>query len=261
MSSSSNRKVRSASARKAEYRSDGNAALRTFNALRKNQTVRSAFGTIKSLAIALIGALLIKYSVIEAYNVPTGSMEDTILVGDFLLANKFIYNVKLPIVGLTFHGLRDPKPGDVVVFKFPGDSATNYVKRCVAVGGQVVEVRDKKVFVDGVEFKEYPFGKHVDPNIDRRRDNFGPYRVPVGTYFMMGDNRDDSYDSRFWGPVPQRFILGKALVVHWSWGLPPTANYPRWDWANPLSWPPNLWYNMIHFHERVRWERLGQVLT
>jgi hypothetical protein len=85
--------------------------------------------------------------------------------------------------------------------------------------------------------------------------------VPAATYFMMGDNRDDSYDSRFWGPVPQRFIQGKALVVHWSWGPPPTSNYPRWDWVNPLTWPPNLWYNMIHFYERVRWERLGQSLT
>ena len=226
----------------------------------RRSAVSSTFSTIKSLAIAFVGALLIKYSVIEAYNVPTGSMEDTILVGDFLLANKFIYNIKLPLVGVSFHGLRDPKPGDIVVFKFPGDSSTNYVKRCIAVGGQVVEVRDKKVFVDGVEFKEYPFGKHVDPNIDKRRDNFGPYKVPPATYFMMGDNRDDSYDSRFWGPVPQRFVLGKALVVHWSWGPPPTSNYPRWDWVNPLTWPPNLWYNMIHFSERVRWERLGQAL-
>jgi signal peptidase I len=227
----------------------------------KRSAVSSTFSTIKSLAIALAGALLMKYSVIEAYNVPTGSMEDTILVGDFLLANKFIYNIRLPLVGVSFHGLRDPKPGDIVVFKFPGDSSTNYVKRCIAVGGQVIEVRDKKVFVDGVEFRDYPFGKHTDPNIDRRRDNFGPYKVPAATYFMMGDNRDDSYDSRFWGPVPQRFILGKALVVHWSWGPPPTGNYPRWEWVNPLTWPPNLWYNMIHFHQRVRWERLGQALT
>jgi len=261
MSSSSNRKAKGASGRKAADRSVGSTIIRLIMALVRSPAFRSAFSTIKSLAIALVGALLVKYSVIEAYNVPTGSMEDTILVGDFLLANKFIYSIKLPLVGVSFHGLRDPKPGDIVVFKFPGDSSTNYVKRCIAVGGQVVEVRDKRVFVDGVEFKEYPFGKHTDPNIDRRRDNFGPYKVPPATYFMMGDNRDDSYDSRFWGPVPQRFILGKALVVHWSWGPPPTGNYPHWNWLNPLTWPPNLWYNLIHFHQRVRWERLGQALT
>jgi signal peptidase I len=233
---------------------------RSKSASAKKTALESTINTFKSLLIALIGALLIKYSVIEAYNVPTGSMEDTILVGDFLLANKFIYNIKLPLGIATFSGLRDPRPGDIVVFKFPGDSSTNYVKRCIAVGGQVIEVRDKKVFVDGVEFKDFPFGKHVDPNLDKRRDNFGPYRVPAKTYFMMGDNRDDSYDSRFWGPVPQRFVLGKALVVHWSWGPAPDSNYPRWDWVNPLTWPPSLWYNLLHFHQRVRWERLGQVL-
>jgi signal peptidase I len=256
--------------RKPANRSAGSTFIWLIKSLVRNPAFKSAFSMFKSLAIALAGALLIKFSVIEAYNVPTGSMEDTILVGDFLLANKFIYNIRLPMISFTngfhmtnisFPGLRDPRPGDIVVFKFPGDSSTNYVKRCIAVGGQVVEVREKKVFVDGVEFKEYPFGKHVDPNIDKRRDNFGPYKVPPTTYFMMGDNRDDSYDSRFWGPVPQRFIQGKALAVHWSWGPPPTSNYPRWDWANPLTWPPFLWYNMIHFYERVRWERLGQALT
>lgn len=261
MSSSSNRKSRGASGRKAADRSDRNALMGLIMPIVRSNAFKATFSTVKSLAIALAGALLIKYSVIEAYNVPTGSMEDTILVGDFLLANKFIYNINLPLIDVSFRGLRDPKPGDIVVFKFPGDSSTNYVKRCIAVGGQVIEVRDKKVFVDGVEFKEYQFGKHLDPNLDKRRDNFGPYKVPPATYFMMGDNRDDSYDSRFWGPVPQRFILGKALLVHWSWGPPPTSNYPRWDWVNPLTWPQNLWYNLIHFHQRVRWERLGQALT
>lgn len=228
---------------------------------KRSSAISSTFSTVKSLAIAFVGALLIKYSVIEAYNVPTGSMEDTIMIGDFLLANKFIYNIRIPLVDVTFSGLRDPRPGDIVVFKFPGDSSTNYVKRCIAVGGQTVEVRSKKVYVDSVEFKEFPFSKHNDPNIDKRRDNFGPYRVPLQSYFMMGDNRDDSYDSRFWGPVPQRFILGKALVVHWSWGPAPDSDYPRWDWVNPLTWPPSLLYNLIHFHQRVRWNRLGQVLT
>ena len=226
-----------------------------------NSALSSAYSTLKSLVIALIGALLIKYSVIEAYNVPTESMEDTILAGDFLLANKFIYGVRIPLIGVTLPGIRNPHPGDIVVFKFPGDYSTNYVKRCIAVGGQTVEVKNKKLFVDGAEFKEFPFMKHADPGMDPRRDTFGPYRVPKGTYFMMGDNRDNSYDSRFWGPVPQRFILGKALVVHWSWGPAPDTDYPRWIWTNPLSWPSSLWYNLIHFHQRARWNRLGQVLV
>ncbi len=226
----------------------------------ERSAIAATWSFTKSLGLALIMALLIKYSVIEAYNVPTGSMEDTILVGDFLLANKFIYGIHIPIIGTTLPGIRDPRPGDIVVFKFPGDSATNYVKRCVAVGGQVVEMRDKKLYVDGAEFKDYPFSKHTNTT-DRRRDTFGPYRVPPNTFFMLGDNRDDSYDSRYWGPVPQRFILGKALVVHWSWGAPPDMDAPRWDWGNPLTWPGSIWYNLLHFHQRVRWDRLGQTLT
>lgn len=144
------------------------------------------------------------YGSYKAYSVPTGVMEDTIINGDKVEADVSAYKTK------------DPMPGDVVVFKWPGDSVTLYDQRCIAVGGQVVEVRDKRVFVDGIEFAEYPFVKHVDPNVDKRRDNFGPYKVPATTYFMMGDNRDDSYDSRFWGPVPRRFIVGKVLRVYWS---------------------------------------------
>lgn len=215
------------------------------------------FGSAKSLIYALLIALLVKYSVIEAYNVPTGSMEDTILIGDFLLANKFIYNIRIPIIGTRFPGIRHPEPGDVVVFKWPGDRSTNYVKRCIAVGGQTVTVRNKLVYVDGKLIEESPNAKHSDPNVVDKRDNFGPYKVPPGTYFMMGDNRDDSYDSRYWGPVEDELILGKALVIHWSWGKAPDESYPKWDWSDPLTWPASLWYNMIHFHDRARWERLG----
>lgn len=220
----------------------------------------SVFGSLKSLIYALLIALLVKYSVIEAYNVPTGSMEDTILIGDFLLANKFIYNIRIPLIGVRLPGLRHPEPGDVVVFKWPGDRSTNYVKRCIAVGGQVVTVRDKKVYVDGKPFQEYPHMKHTDSRIVPGRDDFGPYTVPEGSYFMMGDNRDDSYDSRFWGPVENELVLGKALVIHWSWGPAPDEDYPKWVWSDPITWPDSLWYNLIHFSERARWDRLGTVI-
>ena len=241
--------------------SDTTRTRRTSARNSRQSVLASTFGTVKSLAFAFIMALVIKHSVIEAYNVPTSSMEDTILVGDFLLANKFIYGIHIPLTGITVQGLRDPKPGDIVVFKFPGDSTTNYVKRCVAVGGQSVEVRDKELYVDGVLVPHFEHQKFNDPGIDRRRDFFGPYRVPAEHFFMMGDNRDDSYDSRYWGPVPKRFVLGKALVVHWSWGAAPDPEAPKFEWTNPLSWPSGFWYNLIHFHERVRWERLGQVLS
>lgn len=226
----------------------------------RKSTTSSLFGSVKSLIYALLIALLVKYSVIEAYNVPTGSMEDTILVGDFLLANKFIYNIRIPIIGARLPGLRHPHPGDVVVFKWPGDRTTNYVKRCIAVGGQTVEVRNKIVYVDGKKFKEHPHMKHTDKRIIPERDDFGPYKVPEGTYFMMGDNRDDSYDSRYWGPVPNELVLGKALVIHWSWGPAPDKDYPKWSWSDPLTWPESLWYNSIHFYQRARWNRLGTVV-
>lgn len=232
---------------------------------RHEQPARSAlsstFSTVKSLGLALILALLIKHSVIEAYNVPTGSMEDTILVGDFLLAEKFSYGIRIPFVDVTLPSFRDPKPGDIVVFKFPGDSTQNYVKRCIAVGGQTVEVDSNRVYVDGELFEDYPYTKYTNRGGFNRGAEFGPYKVPKGHFFMMGDNRDDSYDSRFWGPVPRRFILGKALIVHWSWGPAPDADAPSWDWKDPTTWPESLWYNFIHFHERVRWNRLGHILS
>ncbi len=241
--------------------SDTTRTRKTASQVQRSSALASTLGTFKSLAFAFIMALVIKHSVIEAYNVPTSSMEDTILVGDFLLANKFIYGFHIPLTGITMQGLHDPRPGDIVVFKFPGDSTTNYVKRCIAVGGQLVEMREKVLYVDGELVPSFEHQKHNDPGIDRRRDSFGPYRVPTGHFFMLGDNRDDSYDSRYWGPVPQRFILGKALVVHWSWGSAPDPDAPKFDWTKPLSWPGGFWYNLIHFHERVRWERLGQVLS
>lgn len=231
---------------------------------------------VKSLAIALILALGIKTSLVEAYKIPSGSMEDTLLVGDFLLANKFLYGSKIPLVNAHLPAIRDPKPGDVVIFKYPVDRKTNYIKRCIAVGGQTVEIRNKKVYVDG---KEYPFPAHgkftdtmimpqagggaapfnpYDPHNPLNRDNFGPYRVPEGMFFMMGDNRDNSFDSRFWGPVPRNLILGKAMVIHWSWRRDERA--PVWSWTNPFSMAKAFGYNLVHFFQRVRWNRLGSLV-
>lgn len=140
----------------------------------------------------------------HAYNVPTTAMEFTIMVGDYILADRDAYKSEAP------------KPGDVVVFLWPGDSTINYLKRCIAGPGQLVEMREKRLFVDGVEEVVLPTIQRRDNNIDHRRYSFGPYRVPPECYFMLGDNRDDSYDSRFWGPVPARFLLGKVVRIHWS---------------------------------------------
>jgi signal peptidase I len=224
--------------------------------------VSEIYSYAKSLAIALVMALILKHFVIEAYRIPTGSMEDTILIGDFLIANKFIYGIRIPFSDLRIPFIRDPKQGDVVIFKFPLDPGQNYVKRCIAGPGQTVELRNKEVYVDGVLYEDDSFTKYSSepaaPHGDVRF-KYGPFTVPPDHFFMMGDNRDFSYDSRFWGPVPRENVLGKALFLHWSWGE--DANAPNVSWTNPASIIQSVIYNFLHFYKRVRWERLGKAVT
>jgi signal peptidase I len=147
-------------------------------------------------------------------------MKPTLLVGDHILVNKFIYGVKLPIVNTTLFPVTDPKRGDVVVFKFPEDPKKDFIKRVIGVSGDIVEVRDKKVYLNHKPMVD-THGTHLDPNVipgrARPRDNFGPVTVPEGALFVMGDNRDHSYDSRFWGFVDLSMLKGKAFIIYWSW--------------------------------------------
>lgn len=217
----------------------------------------------KSLGIALILAWVIKTSVVEAYKIPSSSMEDTLLVGDFLLANKFIYGARLPLIDVRLPELRDPEPGDIVIFKYPKDPSVNYIKRCIAVGGQTVEIRDKIVYVDNEivrlpETGKFTSGNRVLRSSQSPRDNFGPYVVPENHFFMLGDNRDNSQDSRYWGFVPRELIMGKAMIIHWSWGTDPNA--PYWEWSDPMAVINAAVYNAAHFVDRVRWDRLGKVI-
>ncbi len=218
---------------------------------------------VKSLGIALLLAYVIKTSIVEAYKIPSSSMEDTLLVGDFLLANKFIYGAQVPFTEWKLPGLSDPQPGDVVIFRYPLDPETNYIKRCVATAGQVVEIRDKILYVDGRRFPDPEYSKHTDRRIIDdpaiARDNFGPYRVPANTIFAMGDNRDNSSDSRFWGPVPLKLVQGEAILVHWSWT--PDIEAPEITLADLGSIPRSVAYNLIHFFNRVRWSRLGHLIS
>jgi signal peptidase I len=228
----------------------------------KKSAVSVAREYLESLVIALVFALVVKCSVVEAYKIPSGSMEDTLLVGDFLLANKFIYGSKVPLLPVHLPAIREPKPGDIVIFKYPRDPSVNYIKRCVATEGQTVEIRDKVLYVDGKRFPDPTLVKYTDhnPNSPPRdvRDNFGPYKVPAGHLFMMGDNRDNSADSRYWGPLPRELVLGKAMIIHWSWADDSKA--PLVTARHPLSILENLGYNIIHFPSRVRWNRLLTVL-
>jgi signal peptidase I len=182
---------------------------------------------IKAIVISVAVVVTFRGVVAQAYQIPSGSMENTLLIGDFLFINKMVYGSEIDI-GMGGHRLfyyrfpafRKPERGDVIVFRYPENPRQDFIKRCVATEGQVVEIRNKELYVDGVRQVE-PYAIHIDPRILPRevsqRDNFGPYKVPPGDIFMMGDNRDNSHDSRFWGPLPIALVKGKAFVRYFSW--------------------------------------------
>ena len=159
--------------------------------------------------MAVVLAFFVRAFFIQAFRIPSESMEDTLLIGDFLFANKLIYGPKVPFTDKRLPGVRDPKPGDIIIFKYPGDKKTDYIKRCVAVEGQTVELKGRTLYVNGVAQNE-SYAKYYHGS------NFGPYIVPEGHIFMMGDNRDNSADSRVWGPLPKSLILGKAMFIYFS---------------------------------------------
>ena len=175
---------------------------------------------IEAILVAIVLALFIRTFVIQAFKIPSGSMKETLKIGDHILVNKFIYGVKIPFLQTTIIPIANPKRGDIVVFKFPEDPSKDFIKRVIGVAGDVVEVRDKKVYVNS-KLLNHDFGIHTDsyifPKSDQPRDNFGPVVVPPHSLFVMGDNRDQSYDSRFWGFVDLKAVKGKALMIYWSW--------------------------------------------
>jgi signal peptidase I len=168
---------------------------------------------VEIVVTAVVLALIVRALIVQSYHIPSESMEDTLLKGDFLFANKFLYGAKVPFVDWRFPKIRDPKPGDIVIFKFPGDRKTDYIKRCIAVEGQTVELKGTRLFIDGVE-KQESYAKYIYGDVARR--DFGPYTVPKGHILVFGDNRDNSYDSRYWGPLDKKLLRGKALFLYFS---------------------------------------------
>jgi signal peptidase I len=147
-------------------------------------------------------------------------MEDTLAIGDHILVSKFIYGMKIPFTGARILKIRDPKRGDVMVFEYPEDPSKDFIKRVIGTPGDTIEVKDKKVFVNGTLYANpHEVHKEADlfPKEQNPRDNMGPVKVPADSYFMMGDNRDRSYDSRFWGFVKSDKIKGLAFIKYWSW--------------------------------------------
>jgi len=191
----------------------------------------------ETIAIAALLAIFVRSFVVEAFTIPSSSMEPTLLVGDYLLANRLSYVVKVPFTDVVLFRLGEPKRGDIVIFRYPLDPSKDYVKRIIAKGGDMVEVRDKIVYVNGVRVEEgyAHFTDHM--NIQQPRDNFRPVKVPKDCYFAMGDNRDNSSDSRFWGFLKEGDLVGKAEIIYFS-----------------------LDGDAASLFTSVRWQRLGHVV-
>jgi len=176
----------------------------------------------EAIFIAILLALFIRTFVVQAFKIPSGSMLPTLLIGDHLLVNKFIYGLRIPFSGKLLLPYKKPARGDVVVFRYPKDKSIDYIKRVVGTPGDTIEIRTKKVFINGqaVEDSHAHISSPAVLNAaSSPRDNLGPILVPEGRIFVMGDNRDNSYDSRFWGFVDQKDILGKAFILYWSWDI------------------------------------------
>jgi len=175
---------------------------------------------IEAILIAIVRALFIRTFVIQAFKIPSGSMKQTLQIGDHILVNKFIYGVKIPFFQKTMVPVKDPERGDTVVFKFPEEPEKDFIKRVVGLAGDTIEIRSKKVYINR-EPLNHDFGIHTDPHMDigRPRDNFGPIVVPDNSLFVMGDNRDGSHDSRFWGLVPEGNLVGKAFMIWFNWDV------------------------------------------
>jgi signal peptidase I len=208
--------------------SSGNIITRTFS--REN---------IEAIIIAVVLAMAIRTFVVQAFKIPSGSMEPTLLIGDHILVCKFIYGISIPFLDKKLFQIKQPERGDVVVFIFPKDESKDFIKRVVAVEGDTVEVRQKKVCLNGRPVDD-PHAHFTDSTIYSGpdsaavpRDNFGPITVPPGHIFVMGDNRDHSLDSRFWGFVDINKVRGKAFMIYWSWES---------------------------FLNNFRWRRLGQLI-
>jgi len=175
---------------------------------------------IEAILVAIVIALFIRTFVVQAFKIPSGSMKQTLQIGDHILVNKFIYGIKIPYLRKNIVPLKKPQRGDIVVFKYPVDPDKDFIKRVIGIPGDEIEIRDKMLFVNKKRIN-HDYGVYTDPHIlsgqVRPRDNFGPITVPARSLFVMGDNRDESFDSRFWGFVDYKALNGKAFIIYWSW--------------------------------------------
>jgi len=197
----------------------------------------------ESLVIAVVLALFIRTFVVQAFKIPTGSMEQNLLIGDHLLVNKFVFGATLTPLERAILPIREIKRRDVIVFKFPKDPSRDFIKRVIGLPGDSVELKSKRVFINGKALAEpyvyyledpppLPQEMETSPDVQGTGDprvQYGPVTVPAGQYFVMGDNRDNSEDSRYWGFMPRENVKGRALVIYWSYDPETGLAGPRWS--------------------------------
>jgi signal peptidase I len=199
---------------------------------------------LESVVVAVILALFIRTFAVQAFKIPTGSMEKNLLIGDHLLVNKLVYSPSWGRWESLLLGKKEVQRGHVVVFKFPEDPARDFIKRVIGLPGEKIEIRDKKVYINDrpleepyVHFLQPPL-RRDDPEYGLRgedgRDNYGPKVIPAGELFVMGDNRDNSRDSRFWGFLPRDQVKGRALLVYWSYEASREEFHRTglWEWVS-----------------------------
>lgn len=220
----------------------------------------------EALLIAVIFATFARTYAVQAFKIPTGSMEQNLLIGDHILVNKFVFGPTLGGLENWLLPTQAVRRGDVVVFRFPEDPSRDFIKRCIGLPGDTIEIVDKKIQVNGEVVEDGHYVYHSDSRIYphsvflhegyRDRDNFGPFDVPADQYFFMGDNRDNSNDSRFWGAVPADYIKGRAFLVYWSFA----------GEEAPVDWPGyegkfrQLSDVFLKFFTNTRWDRSFQIV-
>jgi len=221
---------------------------------------------LEALIIAGIFLGFTNTFVVKTFFIPSASMEESLLIGDHLFVNRFIYGPAASKIERNLFPLRHVERGDIVIFRSPERPLVDMVKRCVALAGDEVQLINKDLLVNGERVDDDSYTWHRDtrlfedrssiPESARRRDNFGPYVVPKDHIFCLGDNRDQSYDSRFWGPVPAHFVKGRAFMIYWSFGGETSDGVWR-GWGNKLR---QLAGTAVGFFSRTRWNRTFQII-
>jgi len=219
----------------------------------------------ETIVICVIFVLFSRAFVFQQSKIPTGSMEETLLIGDYIMVNKFVYASAATSLEKALLPFQDVRRGDVIVFKFPEEPEKDYIKRIIGLPGELLEIIDQQVYINGEPLEE-PYKIHRDPRRPRTtgapspfaqgRDSFGPEIVPAGHYFAMGDNRDNSRDSRAWGPVPRENIKGRAFLIWWSF----EERRGQYLERGPMNQVKHVLEKITHLVTKTRWTRTFRII-